>query len=208
MGCQIHTSCQRSLTTSSASYTIDQRHSRSATSSPNRGSYTPCLSCRIGIFSAEHLESWKKAFPGPSSNSSAYHTHTLSVCCPRTFATTDAEGGWIQAVSRLVHLNVGKYHKIRNYLIHDFPFTTIPRSISPHSTGPCPSSNLPAWLLTCSKTCRFPISFIHPSFLVWSHDQERGHRWALIQPSPALTGTLDLILLQEVKHIARRLLCT
>ena len=27
------------------------------------------LFCRIGILSAEHLESWKKAFPGPSSNS-------------------------------------------------------------------------------------------------------------------------------------------
>ena len=55
------------------------------------------LFCRIGTFSAEHLESWKKAFPGPS-NSSAYHTHTPSVGCPRAFATTDAEGGLIQAL--------------------------------------------------------------------------------------------------------------
>ena len=85
---------------------------------------------------------------------------------------------------------MGKYDKICHYSIHDFLFTTIPRSLSSRSTDSYPSSNPSAWLLTCSKT--------------------RRHRWPLIQhsTSPAFTGTLDLILLQEVEHIARRLLCT
>ena len=51
--------------------------------------------------------------------------------CPRVFGTTDVEeGGWIQAFSRPVHLNVDKYDKIYHYPIHEFPFTTIPRSLT------------------------------------------------------------------------------
>jgi hypothetical protein len=55
----------------------------------------------------EHLQSWKKIFPDPST-SPAHYTESLLVRCPEVVAAADAEaGGWITAFSRVVHLWVG-----------------------------------------------------------------------------------------------------
>jgi hypothetical protein len=56
---------------------------------------------------AKSLESWKEAFPNPST-SAACHVKTLFIDCLQVVAAVDGEeGGWITGFSRVVHLEVG-----------------------------------------------------------------------------------------------------
>jgi len=55
------------------------------------------LFARVNFSSPKDVESRKKAFPD-TSNSPAYHTHTLLVTCPETIT---AESRWAQTLSRL-----------------------------------------------------------------------------------------------------------
>ena len=203
---QIYTSCQRSLTTSSTSYTADQRHSRSATPSPNRGSHTPKNIC-LGIFSAENLGSWK-AFPGPSSNSALgllRRQMRKKVVGFKPFSSCTLEPGRIRQDMPLFHSRLS---------VHNHP-----------GVSPAPFCGL----LPVLKSIRLASNLsqnsqtsdpLHPSLFledlsssgrtIGKEDPDTDGPSFNVQlsTSPAFTGTLGLILLREVEHIARRLLCT
>ena len=74
----------------------------------------------IELSSPKALKSWKKAFPDPS-NSPAFHTLTLSLKCGWAMTAADVEGGWIQAFSRVVRLDLWCYDpKISLPSLHGF----------------------------------------------------------------------------------------
>ena len=82
------------------------------------------LFASVRLTSPKVLESWKKTFPDPR-NSPAYHTLTLFVYCPEVITAADAEeGGWIQAFSRVVCLDV--YSSVQDPL-----FLTLLYGLSP-----------------------------------------------------------------------------
>ena len=96
----------------------------------------------ISFNSFDDLEAWKKSFPDPA-NSPAYHTHSLSVGCPRFITVADAEeGGWIRAFSRVVRLKVhtdfeGDYG-LEVFLVPFYNFSPVLKSLQvinshPHS---------------------------------------------------------------------------
>jgi hypothetical protein len=56
---------------------------------------------------AKSLESWKEAFPNPSTSAACY-VKTLFIDCLQVVTAADAEeGSWITGFSRVVHLEVG-----------------------------------------------------------------------------------------------------
>lgn len=64
------------------------------------------LFAEIKFESACTLQSWTSMFPDPST-SPGYYAKTLSIGCPQDVIAADAEeGGWLQAFSRVVKLNV------------------------------------------------------------------------------------------------------
>ena len=64
------------------------------------------LFATITFHTEERLQSWKKAFPNPST-SPAHYTETLFVECSLVVTAADAEaGGWVTAFSHVVNLEV------------------------------------------------------------------------------------------------------
>jgi len=61
----------------------------------------------VDFLTEKQLESWKEAFPDPST-SPAHHTKALFIACPCIrVAVADAKaGGWIRGFSCVVHLKV------------------------------------------------------------------------------------------------------
>ena len=87
------------------------------------------LFASIRFLTVKNLQSWKKAFPDPST-SPAHYTKTLLTDC------ADVEvGSWIGGFSQVVHLELGSQRMDTNGRIY----------LLSHSTDSHPSSNLSAW---------------------------------------------------------------
>ena len=160
----------------------------------------------IRFSSPERLESWKKTFPN-SSNSPAYHTHTLSVQCPQVVTMADAEGGgWIRTFSRVVRLEVnGNAHGFGESEVAPFhAFSPILRSLRLFST------TLPlSWIFGLVRS----LPLLEDLTLAIQRtpnndDLDVGGPPTGIPPpsSPAFTGTLRLVLFHGMGPTVHRLL--
>ena len=161
------------------------------------------LFAEIKLYSVKHLEAWKKTFPYPP-NSPAHYTHTLLVRCPHAVTTADAEeGGWIQALSHLVRLDLGENSNSPEVSLA--PFYRLP----PVLKSLCVSSmllNPQIFDLVCSLPLLEDLTLAIRG--IESEDLDDGSPPALIRPStsPVLTGTLEIPLLLKMEPLARRLL--
>ena len=147
--------------------------------------------------------SWKKTFPDPE-NSPAYHTRTLSICCPQVVVAADAEeGGWIRTFRHVVALDV------RGGL-WDIDESEVPLVLF-HNFSPVLKS-----LRVVSRTLQFPQVFNLICSLPLLEDlcvkdyggDNNDCDGTVFQPSssPALTGALELSLPQRMERVTRQLL--
>ena len=83
----------------------------------------------VAFDSPEKLQSWKNAFPDPST-SPAWHTRSLFIKFSRTIAAVDTEeGGWITSFSRVVCLKVDTRGATVNDLIPLHGFSPVVESL-------------------------------------------------------------------------------
>ena len=111
----------------------------------------------ISIRDTGNLQSWKNAFPDPSSSPACY-AKTLAIGCPEVVATGDAEeGGWLSAFSRVVRLAMYIPSMDRQVisLVPFHGFSPFIRSLRIHLTT-FPSS--PIFNLICSFS---PLENLH-----------------------------------------------
>ena len=149
------------------------------------------------------LMSWKKTFPDPE-NSPAYHTRTLSICCPQVVVAADAEeGGWIRTFRHVVALDVrgGLWNidesEVPLVLFHNFsPVLKSLRVVS--RTLQCPQ--------VFNLICSLPLL---EDLCVKDYGGDNNDRdGTVFQPStsPVLTGTLEFDLPERMERVTRRLL--
>jgi len=153
----------------------------------------------IKFFNVWDLEAWKKTFPDPT-NSPAYHTRTLLVGCSLDVTAEDAEdGGWIQAFSRVVWLELDAGSM--SIGINDFslaPFRRFSSSLESLRVGLLHIPHLQVFNLI-----RFLPLLKDLAMIGFEPD---GPTAIAPSTSPALTGTLELHLLHGMANTARQLL--
>ena len=166
------------------------------------------LFAEISFHSEENLQSWKKAFPDPSTSPACY-TKALSVNCLRVVTAADAEpGGWITSFSRVVHLGVGTLGFLLGCAAPFLPF---------HGFSPAVKSLYVNFtILSSSQTFDLIRSFplLEDLTVITYHkvstDDGGNSNGVLtaVRPSssPVFTGFLDLSLRGAMKPIVDRLL--
>ena len=161
----------------------------------------------IRFITAKDLQSWKKAFPDPST-SPAHYTKTLLIDCPEVFTAADAgDGSWIRGFSQVERLEVNSASSYAN----ESAISLLPL----HGLSPAlkylrvifavlPSSRVFDLILS------FPL--LHDltviAFYVSIDDGGGPNGSQAAQPSspPAFTGSLDICLKHGMEPITRRLL--
>jgi len=155
-------------------------------------------------FSTERdLEAWKKTFPDPAS-SPAYHTRTLSIRCIHVVTAADAEeGGWIQAFSHVVQLEVwGGYSNPDGSEVSLVPFHNFSPALKSLRVVSIATSHSQMFNLVCS------LPLLEDLYVMDYRRDRKDRDGTVFQPSnsPALIGTLGLYLTQGMEHVTRRLL--
>ena len=159
----------------------------------------------IQFFSVETVESWKENFPDPS-NSPAYYTRTLSF---RRAEAVTAAGGLTQSFSRVVRLELtpeggdplSSFGKLEKTSL--IPF---------HGFSPLKSLYMSSMTLSHPQILSLIRSspFLEDLSLI-GHDLDKdnnpdGLQAAAPWTSPALTGSLELLMTGGIEYITRRLL--
>ena len=158
----------------------------------------------IKFTSPKVLESWKKTFPDPS-NSPAYHTFALIIDCPEAITTADAEeGGWIQAFSRVVYLDMDSSVKDLNVsLVPLFGFSPILKSLRVSSAVP---QGPQLFDLVLSFPLLEDLTLICRDPSLNDGDEPHIPRVDVPAPSPPFTGSLRLLQFRGLGATVRQLL--
>ena len=167
------------------------------------------LFATIEFYSAKTVESWKETFPDPS-NSPAYYTHTL--CFRRAPAVTAAgtgAGGFIQSFSRVTRLELNPQNGGTLVSFGIFEST----SLAPfHNFSPlkslCLGSAAPPYSQVFNLIRSFPLL---EDLVLMGHDPGKdgdpnGLQTVIPSTSPALTGSLTLMIFGGMGGMAQRLL--
>jgi len=157
------------------------------------------LFAEVWFNTGEHLESWKEAFPDPSTSPACY-TKTLLINCPHIVTTTDAEpGGWIRSFSHVVHLTLGSFDKLTGSLLPFHGLSPIVKSLHVGLIAPSPSQ-------TFNLILSFPLleDLTMTNSYNGATDDSDG---STVQPSnpPTFTGSLKLVMIR-MEPITRQLL--
>ena len=163
------------------------------------------LFAEIWFSTEEDLESWKKAFPDPSTSPARY-AKSLSVDCPHVIMAADAEAdGWIRSFSRVVHLELGGYVDESDFFLPLQGFSPAIKSLHIDCKA------LPSWWIF-----DFLLSFpLLEDLTMFNSDDvaannEDGSNWrpTVDRPSnpPVFTGSLELMVTGEELTV-RRFLC-
>ena len=156
----------------------------------------------------QNLISWKKIFPDPSI-SPAHYAETLYVGCLHAVTPADAEAsGWITGFSRVVNLKLDAYRAdIENAERFLVPFHRISPTIKSLYVylADIPPSRILNLILSFPLLEDLTLDGDDPS--ISNVDGPDGLSTS-IQPSnqPALTGSLELHLGENIRPIAHRLL--
>jgi hypothetical protein len=164
----------------------------------------------VDFRTVEVLESWKKAFPDPSTSPARY-TRTLSVGCPDAITAADAEaGGWITGFSSVVHLEVDDH---KNFF-DESEVSLIPL----HGLSPIVKSlRIFTPSLRFSHVFNLVLSFplledLDVTIGMPENEDGAGSEEvemptaAQLSSPPRFTGTLELCLGGKIGPVARRLL--
>ena len=156
------------------------------------------LFANVTFHAATGLQSWKNAFPNPSTSPARY-TKNLVIRCPEEITAADAEEhGWIPAFSRVVHFDLE---------VHEGPEA----SLTPfHGFSPVLKSLHVSYItLSSSRVLDLLHSFpLLEDFAVTAWDTpliENADRQPTIV-QPPLTGTLRLGALEGMSPIISQLL--
>lgn len=169
------------------------------------------LFARVRFSTVADLQSWKTAFPDPSS-SPAYYTRYLSIRCPPVATTINGEDAdWISTFSQVVHLDLDTRNADPHTgfsLVQFHGFSSLLRSLSMYmNTNPLP--------LPPSQLLNFIMSFplledisVETFYIAWADDVDRDGKLITVKPSTphTLTGCLKLAALQGMDPIASLLL--
>ena len=132
------------------------------------------------------------------------YTQTLLVRCPHAVTTADSEeGGWIQAFSHLVRLDLGENNNSPEVSLAPFcRLAPVLKSLRVSSM----LLNSQVFDLVCSLLLLEDLTLAVGR--IEGEDLDDGNPPALIRPStsPVLTGTLEIPLLLNMEPLARLLL--
>ena len=164
----------------------------------------------VKLTSIERLNSWKEAFLDPST-STAHYARTLFIGSHTVIADASAEGGgWLRGFSSVVHLEVNLPRPLPpGSVVTLAPFYGLSPTIK--------SLRITFTLLPAPQVLDLIYSFplledlglFSYYFNMWTDDDEgsSGPSTIVQRPiSPKFTGSLELQVLEGIKHIARRLL--
>ena len=167
------------------------------------------LFANIILYLDEHLESWKKTFPDPST-SPAHYTKNLTIGCLHIVTAADAEpGGYITGFSRATHLEVDNHSiisesQLATFLVPFHGFSPSLKSLYVDFTS-LPSSQIFDLILSFPLLENLKVIAYYPLPSI-AHNNPTGLP-ALIQPSspPKFTGSLELSMRKGTEPPARRL---
>ena len=157
--------------------------------------------------STDDLDSWKKTFPDPS-NSPAHLTHTLTICCPQAVTAADVKaGGWIPTFSHVTRLRLDNQSTpgCLNTLLSPFhKFSPTLKSLHVDSAS---FSCTQIVHLVRSLTLLEDLTLVGRSTWEGNDNNTRGPQTTFLSTSgPALTGSLELVLLGGLETTACQLL--
>ena len=167
------------------------------------------LFASIEFDSAKTVESWKETFPDPS-NSPAYYTHTLCFCrAPAVTAAGTGSGGLIQSFSRVARLELKTQNGGSRTSFGKFEKASL---IPFHNFSPLKSLCVGSTVLSYSEVFDLIRSFpLLEDLVLMGHDSGRGGdpngpQTVIPSTSPALTGSLTLLIFGGMGNTAQRLL--
>jgi len=165
------------------------------------------LFANITFRSADNLDSWKKTFPDPST-SPAYHARTLLVGCPQAVTEVDGEeGGWMQTFSHIERLVVRCTWT--NFSAPEFslvPFHKFSRTLKSLCVTSLLLPHSQVFSLVRSLPLLEDLTLIGHDMSTVDGNASDTSPTIIPSTSPALTGTLELLLYQGMLHTTHLLL--